>query len=1222
MEQKEKDKDAEWKRLKLISVAFKEASLDTPSFRASVNTFQFKLEAFEDWIDKSVAFFQNRYTPSFENFQRAQQTFLSQLLPSPLILFNGFVANQTTTPMMVEAFNNEYFEFASRILKIIAYHDTSYPDAVLELMNNDLEPYKAKRAEFEYCQGKFDAALAKYCAIKVSNTNIEPVNIKDEALDLFEIRKSYLKASLELMAAISTLQVGLDKFLMRAVSLISEKNSFLLKEAGKRIDLAMSLTESVAAYSEWVTNAVEASELLQEDMERAKQQVIEYTLGQVTPSRELSDYNVKAINSSKLLANKSSPVLEAPEISGWLYMKTTVGTPSRQIWVRRWCFLSSSVFGLLLLSPSKTYVEETDKFGVLLIDVRYDPDEDRKFCFEVKIRGRTPEMSGDKQTRIVFQAESLKELKQWLLAFETAKRYAAKLDSNDPQYKHACRRISPAYFEFASSTTTTTDQLITTYDENSLNLIETLNKKLPNLDLASIPGRNGFQYELALTPMSTKLTQLAIFGSSIKQNTYLPSALLANIWGSTNWSDYATFKKAQKRCRDNEIKDKPHSDLDLLSNYPSFYSEKMIINDLQFKSLFFSIDQNLAKFPQDLLLFSFSSFWCPNKRQKFCATIYVTLDHIFCYMNSMGFICLTCRNLSDIASVELDPGSDHSLKLYGVDGNQLRLAVFFTDRRLIANKLQCLLENIALANPKNEEQILKQLDGIESDFQSTLKDEKLRKIRSALGQDIAHSPREAASGLYPTNTFWSMSATAAELLHRRRGFQSQSTAMYHHVYEIPCKGLMHILFGDQSSAFPRCLFLSSNDGSSNISRPWIKHDETDGERMQLQRILQFRLNLTNNFLNGLHTGGPPTILMKQSIVELIENKYCEVDQEPIIIKVPFCHPLRMKVKYVVTEPYESSTQNTLHSTSGSLLLAYYKLEFFESTTEKVVEHLSFIEKAVFRIALQATNKEFLLIRKVIRYYLERIGKHGKVIRAIKLCGMLGVSQEKVEAEAVGGTDVHKPPVVNYSISIIFKLLMKLLVYKITSLALLLIRLIFGSILVAVTNLTHINKNLLFGLIASILINVLLSGKSSFAYWSARRSDNLFQDYMQGKREILVRRAVSIKDLELLSQNLAFERNNLPFQKFNETYSAENHKFTQTRLEVAQRRNELLVELKILQNMEKELLQTNYRSFLLSEIDKCHAIEKEICVVWEQDAKLRDYCSSCREELYKLTDPLL
>lgn len=1220
----ENKKEGEWKKLKLISVAFKEASLDTPSFRASVNFFQYKVESFEDWIDKSVAFFENRYTSCFEDFQRAEQTFLSQLLPPPLILSNGFVANQTMTPTLTESFNNEYVEFVNKLLKMFSCSDPSYPNSLLDLMNNSMEPYKAKRANFEYWQTKIDCVMAKYCAVKVSNTNIEPGSIRDDALQLFEVRKSYLKASLELVGAISSLKVSLDKFLVQAMTILNERNTFLLKEAGKKIDLTASITENIAAYSQWVANAVEASALLHKDMERAKQQVIDYTVSQMNPSREVSDYNVKDINSSKLLMKNVPQATKPPERSGWLYMKTTVGNPSRQVWVRRWCFLNNSVFGLLLLSPSKTYVEETDKFGILLTDVRYDPDEDRRFCFEVKIlQGRTPEINGDKQTRIVFQAESLKDLKQWLIAFETAKRYAAKLDSSDPHYKYACRRISPAYFEFASSTTTSVDQLITTYDENSMNLLEAIDEKLPSFDLASIPGKNFYQYQMALTPMSTKLTQLAIFGGLICQNTYLPSALVANIWGSTNWGDYAILKEAQQLCRgiNKEVVNKDISRAALKVSYPSFYSEKMTISDIQFKSLFFTIDQNLTKFPKELLLFSFTSFWCPNKKQRFCTTCYVTLDHIFCYMNSMGFVCLTHRNLSDLASVEVDSGSENTLKVYEMDGTQLKLVIFFTDHRLVASKLQCLLENKALADPKNEEYILKQLDQIESDFQAKVREEKLKKIRSSLDNEIGISTQERAPNLY-LSTFWSMSATAAEHSQRRKEFQCHCTVMYHHVYEIPSKGLMHIMFGDQSSAFPRCLFLSNKEGTSNFSGPWVKEKVGGDAEGRLKRNLQFHLNLTDGFLNDMHTGKSPAVLVKQTIVELVENKYYEVEQEPVVVKVPFCHPLRIKLKYVVTEPHESPTPDPLNSTGGSLLLLYYTLEFIDAKTEKAIQSRSFIEKVVFRIALQATNKEFLLMRRINRYYLEKIGKHGKVVKAIKLCGMLGVSQEDEKADSVDVNGAGTPPVINYSIPIVFKIVIKLVVYRVTSLALVFIRLVFGSIIVAITNLTHINMNLTVGLILSVIINVLLSGRSTFAYWSARRSENVFQDYMQGKRDISVQRAISIQDLDLLSQNLAFERDNVPFQKFNETHSAENHKFKQSRLEVAERRNELLVELKILQNMEKELLEKNYRGFLLNEMDKCHAIEKEVTSVWEQDSKLRDYCSSCREELYRLSELLL
>lgn len=1219
----ENNKDVEWKKLKLISVAFKEASLDTPSFRATVNFFQARLEAFEDWIDKSVAFFENRYAVSFGDFQRAEQTFLTQLLPPPLILSNGFVANQSATPLLVEAFNTEYFEFANRILKMFAGTDSSYADALLELMNGAIEPYKARRSDFEYYQGKFDGALAKYCAIKVSNTSIEPVKIRDEALQVFELRKSYLRSSLELVGAISRLKLSLDKFLTQAVSLVNEKNTFWLKDIGKKIDLTASLTENVAAYADWVADALQAAESLEKDMERAKQQVMDYTLDLFQPSPEISEYNVKGINLSKLLSKKAPSVTAAPERSGWLYMKTSVGTPSRDVWVRRWCFLSNSVFGLFLLSPSKTYVEETDKFGILLTDVRYDPDEDRKFCFEVKIRhGKSSEANGDKHTRVVFQAETLKELKQWMVAFEAAKRYAAKLDSSDLRYNYACRRISPEYFEFASSTTTSVDQLLTTYDDNSMNLLEELDVKLPSFDLASIPGRNYYQYQVALAPMATKLTQMAIFGGLIRQNTYLPNALLANIWGSTNWSDYAVFKQLQKDARDEKSRDGPSNTTDSQVSYPSFYSEKMIISDIQFKSLFFSIDQNLTKFPDELLLFSFTSFWCPNKRQKFSTTCYVTMDRIFCYMNSLGFIGLTHKKFSDLVSVEVDPASKNSLRIYEADGSQLKISVYFTDRRLIACKLQCLLENIAFGKSKNEEQMLKQLELVERNFQSKLKDEKLEKMRSSFNNEAAGNAVDSSSNLYP-KTFWSMSATAAELSQRCEEFQSSYTKTYHHVYDISSKGLMHVMFGDHSSAFPRCLYLSNKDGSSNVSRCWIKEDSKNGDgKTQLVRVLQFHLNLTNGFLNGMQKGKSPTVLVKQKIVKLIENKYYEVDQDYVTIKVPFCRPLCVKVKYVITEPHESPAPDALVSSSGSILLLYYKLEFMDSKTGKKVEATSFLERTIFRMALQATNREFLLIRKIIRYYLEKIGRHGKVIEAIRLCGMLGVSPLKEDSSQEKAPFAYKEPVVNYTVPIVFKVLMKSLVYKVTGFALILIRLVIGTILLTISSLTQINRNLILGLILSGFINVFLFGRSTLAYWSAQRSDNIFQDYMQGKQDIAVQRSISIKDLDLLSQNLAFESDNLPFQKFNKTHSAENYKFKETRLEFAQRRNELLVELKILQNMERELLQTNYRGFLLHELDKCHAVEKEISAIWEQDHKLRDYCSSCLEELNRLSDLLL
>lgn len=353
-------KVSEWKKMKLVSIAFKEASLDTPSFRASVNHFQTRTEIFQEWMEKVVDFIYNKYSSSMEDFQRAHNTFISLLLPSPMILSNGFVANQANTPSLVGSFNQTFYELSSKVFKVVCEKDYGSPNSLLELMNTAIEPYKDRRANFDYYQSKYDNMLGKYQAIKISNTNLEPATIKEDAFQIFEIRKEYLKSSLELVCAISTMKLAIDKFLLEVMETIQTRASQSMKEIGQFIDLAPALSASFKDYAHWIENSIASTKILASDMQKAKQQVMEYSLSKIAPAQEVNDYNVKSINFSSLLSKKTEAIKNPPEKSGWLYMKTTVGSPSRTVWVRRWCFLKNSVFGLFLLSSSKTSVEETD----------------------------------------------------------------------------------------------------------------------------------------------------------------------------------------------------------------------------------------------------------------------------------------------------------------------------------------------------------------------------------------------------------------------------------------------------------------------------------------------------------------------------------------------------------------------------------------------------------------------------------------------------------------------------------------------------------------------------------------------------------------------------------------------------------------------------------------------------------------------------------------------
>lgn len=95
-------------------------------------------------------------------------------------------------------------------------------------------------------------------------------------------------------------------------------------------------------------------------------------------------------------------------------------------------------------------------------------------------------------------------------------------------------------------------------------------------------------------------------------------------------------------------------------------------------------------------------------------------------------------------------------------------------------------------------------------------------------------------------TFWEMSDDASTLLNRLKKLQTEYSITYNHEYEISSKGLAHILFGDKSNAFPKCLFLARKDGEEHGKRFWYKNKDING-KSQLVRKIPFRLDMTGNF---------------------------------------------------------------------------------------------------------------------------------------------------------------------------------------------------------------------------------------------------------------------------------------------------------------------------------------------------------------------------------------
>jgi hypothetical protein len=126
-----------------------------------------------------------------------------------------------------------------------------------------------------------------------------------------------------------------------------------------------------------------------------------------------------------------------PAKQGWLFHRVATGKPVKNIWVRRWFFVKDGTFGWLQNSQKTAAVEESERVGVLLCNVRVSPSEDRRFCFEVMT----------KSVNYMLQAETEGDLADWIQVFELAKH--AVLADEGEHHPQAFAIMQPNHSEFA-----------------------------------------------------------------------------------------------------------------------------------------------------------------------------------------------------------------------------------------------------------------------------------------------------------------------------------------------------------------------------------------------------------------------------------------------------------------------------------------------------------------------------------------------------------------------------------------------------------------------------------------------------------------------------------------------------------------------------------------------------------------------------------------------------
>jgi hypothetical protein len=343
----------------------------------------------------------------------------------PPLQLSEAVIDHDYTVLALKRFGEGAREFWNSTLRGMKRAETAVCDPIRSFLHNDLRMLKEARKNLENTQRAFDGAIARYAGQAKTK---EPSSLREDAFQLHEARRAYLKASMDFCVMGPQIRSTLDKLMVKVINEQWRDMRSARDSSNKAFATWSGDIDRVRGWSKEMENG---ERVFKRELHLARQQIENSAELSVRPSRDLDDYSASTVpylgkqgpTSAAALPSpaKPDPTNEKPEKQGWLFQRTITGKPARTYWVRRWFFVKNGIFGWLAQGLRSGAVEESEKIGVLLCGIRPAFQEERRFCFEVKT----------KDTTILLQADTQNDLTEWISSFEVAKRKALEDTSKD-----------------------------------------------------------------------------------------------------------------------------------------------------------------------------------------------------------------------------------------------------------------------------------------------------------------------------------------------------------------------------------------------------------------------------------------------------------------------------------------------------------------------------------------------------------------------------------------------------------------------------------------------------------------------------------------------------------------------------------------------------------------------------------------------------------------------
>ena len=387
-----------------VPVGLNEAALDSPTFRATASHFADQIDAIERWLNGYVS----SSSKLFHDVQALEETINSYLVKTVPTAANGIVDNDYTF-LALKRVGDGSREYWMQMLNSIKRMDALAVEPIRSFLAADMRNFKEIRRGLEHAQRAHDSALSRYAS---QSKTKEPSALREDAFALYESRKTYLTASMDFCQHAPQLLFVVDKLLVKI-------STELWREMKRSRDAVTSVTrwgQEMDRIRGWAKEMEASENVFRKELQMMRRELSDATLEDCKPSRELEDYSASTVpylgsrgpvNLSQMTDGKV-----ISEKQGWLFIRVASGKPVRHNWLHRWYYCRDGVFGWLIPGPHG--VLQGDEIGVLLCNAKPAVSEDRRFCFEIKTKSQN----------LIFQAESQKQLTEWLEVFEASKKKA------------------------------------------------------------------------------------------------------------------------------------------------------------------------------------------------------------------------------------------------------------------------------------------------------------------------------------------------------------------------------------------------------------------------------------------------------------------------------------------------------------------------------------------------------------------------------------------------------------------------------------------------------------------------------------------------------------------------------------------------------------------------------------------------------------------------------